>query len=258
MDRQGITEDDLIDFTPELHAEAKKIASQYDLAPIFTPPRVYGSGKPALTVPGAFGSGQWNSGAFDPETGIYYTESMTRPDADLIAKPKEKGATIGYSLDFDTTDPPPTYGEEAPSYGIGPQGLPLLKPPYGRITAYDMNKGEIKWMVPNGNGPRDNPALKGLNLPPLGTTGRPAPLVTGSLLFLGESSDAVMGHAGVSGTAPFRAYDKQTGAVVWQTQLPSGTTSNLMTYAVDGQQIIVIPIGNRTNGGEWIALGLGE
>ena len=68
----------------------------------------------------------------------------------------------------------------------GPQGLPLFKPPYGRLVAIDLNKGEIKWTVANGDGPRDHPAIKDLNLPPLGNPGRVGPLVTKSLVFMGE------------------------------------------------------------------------
>ena len=138
----------------------------------------------------------------------------------------------------------------------GPQGLPLFKPPYGRITAIDLNKGEQVWMVPNGDGPRDHPLLKPLNLPPLGNPGRGAPLVTKTLLFVGEG-DPVMAALGSrlrpempatlapgAGGRKFRAYDKATGAMVWETELPAGTTGAPMTYMFEGKQYIVVAIGS--------------
>lgn len=252
FDRQGITEADLIDFTPAIAAEAKKLAARYQLSPLFTPGMLYDGGKlGALTAPGAWGSGNWNTGAFDPETGRFYAVSMTLPGSFALSKPKKEGATIAYAWAEDLPDEP----VEGP-YGLGPQGLPLLKPPYGRITAYDMNKGEKLWVVANGDGPRDHPLLKGLKLPPLGTLGRPVPLLTKSLLFLGESSDALYGKAGVPGESTFRAYDKMTGKVVWQTKLPAGTTGGPVTYAVGGRQILIVPVGSKAHPGEWIAMGL--
>lgn len=131
-----------------------------------------------------------------------------------------------------------------------------MKPPYGRITALDLNKGEKLWTVANGDGPRNHPLLKELQLPPLGSIGRPVPLLTKTLLFLGESSDALFGGAGVGGQAHFTAYDKVTGAVVWQTALPAGTTGGPITYQVSGRQIIVVPIGSKDYGTAWMAFGL--
>jgi mono/diheme cytochrome c family protein len=135
-------------------------------------------------------------------------------------------------------------------------GLPLMKPPYGRVTAIDMNTGTKLWMVPNGDGPRNNPLLKNLNLPPLGNLGRPVALVTRTLLFLGDASDALFGRAGIAGPAQFRAYDKASGAVIWQMDLPVGMTGGPMTYMADGQQLIVLPIGGKGYGAGWLALGL--
>jgi hypothetical protein len=139
---------------------------------------------------------------------------MTLPSAFTVEQPRKAGAAVASE--------PAEDDSESLMYGIGPQGLPLLKPPYGRITAFDMNSGDKLWMVANGDGPRDHPLLKDLHLPPLGTIGRPAPLLTRSLLFVGESSDAVWN--GVPGPAKFRAYDKENGAVLWETTLPAGTT----------------------------------
>ena len=131
-----------------------------------------------------------------------------------------------------------------------------MKPPYGRITALDMNTGTKLWMVPNGDGPRNHPLLKDLNLPPLGNIGRPVALVTKTLLFLGDASNALFGRAGIAGPAKFRAYDKATGKLISQMDLPVGTTGGPMTYMADGKQMIVVPIGGKGYGAGWVALAL--
>ena len=138
-----------------------------------------------------------------------------------------------------------------------PNGLPVVKPPYGSVTAIDLNRGDILWRVANGAGPRDHPALKGLNLPPLGTIGRPSPLVTKTLLFIGEGMGrgAPRIPAGGGGKM-FRAYDKQTGKVVWETELPGGTTGAPMTYSVNGTQFIVVAVGWEGMPAELVALRL--
>jgi quinoprotein glucose dehydrogenase len=119
-----------------------------------------------------------------------------------------------------------------------------------------LNKGTKLWTVANGDGPRNHPLLKDLNLPPLGNPGRPAALVTKTLLFVGDSSDAVMGRAGISGTAKFRAYDKKTGAVIAQVDLPVGATGAPVTYLSKGNQYIVVPVGGNGYGGGWICFGV--
>jgi glucose dehydrogenase/cytochrome c5 len=254
FDRQGITTDDVIDFTPELKREALKFLADYDIGPLFTPPTIAsgvpGEKKGTILVPSSWGSGNWNTGAFDPERGVYYAVSMTLPEVLPLVKPIEPGATIAYEIVEDRRED----DTQSPAYGMGPRGLPLLKPPYGRITALDLNSGEKLWMVANGDGPRDHPLLKDLHLPPLGTIGRPAPLLTRSLLFVGESSDALW--AGVPGPAKFRAYDKANGTVLWETTLPAGTTGGPITYEVGGKQYIVVPIGSKDYGSGWIALAL--
>src|SRR5580704_12010453 len=182
IDRQGISEDDLIDFTPELHQKALAIASQYKLGPLFTPPFLMADGKKGtLAMPSAWGAGNWNTGALDPETGIYYAVSMTQPTAYGLAKATNPKATMEYWVPFgeDEARPPAPParpqrellpGEVPDDYPEPPDplkvdGLPLMKAPYGRITAIDMNTGTKVWMVPNGDGPRNNPLLKDLNLP---------------------------------------------------------------------------------------------
>lgn len=260
FDRQGITEDDLIDFTPELRAEAKKIMDEWVTGPLYTPPSlvVEGGKRGTLSMPGGWGSDNWNTGAFDPETGIYYAVSMGLPGPMALRKPTDAKATIDYVVTGGGNRNAQGAAQPRSPYGIGPRGLPLLKPPYGRITALDLNKGEKLWTVANGDGPRHHEALKHLDLPPLGHVGRPVALVTKTLLFLGEASNALPGRVGIPGPSRFRAYDKGDGSVVWETELPAGTTGGPVTYAVDGRQYIVVPVGNATHGASWIALGLGE
>ena len=131
-----------------------------------------------------------------------------------------------------------------------------MKPPYGRITAIDLNRGEHAWMVPNGDGPRDHPLLKDLNLPPLGQPGRASPLLTKTLLFLSEGGPGMVRTPPGGGGKKFRAYDKATGEVLWETDLPAGTTGAPMTYMHGGRQYIVVAIGSREHAPEYIALSL--
>ena len=226
------------------------------MGPIFTPPLLR-SNEPGgklgtLMAPGWWGAGNWNTSAFDPETGVFYAISHTIPNVyDLVPPDPGERATLAYSVGIDTGH------TERHSDIKGPQGLPLTKPPYGRITAIDMNRGEHVWMVANGDGPRDHPALKGLDLPPLGIAGRPAPLVTKTLLFLGEGSDAMMGGSVPNAAGrKFRAYDKRTGKVVWETELPGGTTGAPMTYMAGGVQYLVVPIGAKDHPAEWVTFAL--
>lgn len=260
FDRQGVSVDDLIDFTPELRAEAIELVKQYRIGPLFTPPSVRGD-TPAATkgtvqLPGSVGGADWQGAAFDPETGMLYVESITGPFTADIVKGDPKVSNLNY-----------VSGTRA--YPPGPQGLPLLKPPYGRITAIDLNKGDLVWMVPNGEGPRNHPLLKPLNLPPLGNPGRSAPLVTKTMLFVGEG-DPIMSNLGSrlrpempasiapgAGGRKFRAYDKATGAIVWETELPAGNTGAPMTYMFEGKQYVVVAIGSsEAHSAEHIAFSL--
>jgi quinoprotein glucose dehydrogenase len=247
FERQGISEEDLIDFTPELRAEAKKIVERYVRGPLFTPPSLKRNGpndtKGTLQLPGSVGGANWGGGAFDPETGVLYVPSVTGAfAADLVEGNPEKTNL--------------RYLRGSREFVVGPQGLPLTKPPYGRITAIDLKTGEHKWVVPNGEGPRQHPAIRQLNLPPLGQPGRTAPLLTKTLLFVGEG-DPINGRTPPGGGGrKFRAYDKNTGAVVWETELPAGTTGAPMTYMHQGKQYIVVAVGAAKHQAEFLALGL--
>jgi glucose dehydrogenase len=264
FDRQGMSEDDLIDFTPELHKRALEYIKSYVLGPLYTPPSIRSDEadgkKGTFTVPGAWGAGNWHTGAFDPETGMYYAVSLTLAGVRSVVSTKNSPtATMDYAGGGGGQQQ-----ANAPGYvqGLGPQvdGLPLTKPPYGRITAFNLNSGTQAWMVPNGDGPRDHPLLKDLHLPPLGVPNRPAPLVTKTLLFIGEGSDAVIGTPQVSWGwgKKFRAYDKATGQVIWEMELPSGTTGAPMTYMHKGRQFIVVPVGAKDHPAEFVALALPE
>jgi quinoprotein glucose dehydrogenase len=247
FDRQGVTDDDLIDYTPELKARARDIAKDFVTGPMFTPPSITteepGTNRGTLMVPGSWGAANWNTGAFDPDTGFYYATSaiLPGPSNRAIKKMTNPEATMEYA-----------------SVGTFPdiEGLPIIKGPYGRITALNLNTGTQVWMVANGDGPRNHPLLKTLNLPPLGVPNRPAPLLTKTLLFLGEGSNAVSGtpQTDWGWGKKFRAYDKATGAVIWETELPSGTTGGPMTYMLKGKQYIVVPVGSRTEPAEYVAL----
>lgn len=246
-DRQGITENDLIDFTPELRKEALEIFKHYRSGPLFTPPSIEGPGpddlKGTLELPGAVGGADWTGAAFDPETGVLYVPSMTIPFvANLLpGDPKETNLR---------------YRASSRANVMGPRGLPLTKPPYGRITAIDLNRGEHKWQVANGDGPRFHPELKSLNLPPLGQAVRAAPLVTKTLLFVTEGDQINVRTPPNGGGKKIRAYDKATGQVVWETELEAGSTGTLMTYAHKGKQYIVIAIGGVQHPAEFVAFSL--
>ncbi len=251
-DLQGLSEADLIDFTPELHKQALEAVKPFVLGPLYTPPTMKSNkrdGKQGLLMsPGDWGSGNWNTGAFDPDTDMYYAVSMTLPEGFEIIKATDSKATMAYN------EP------EGRGYSVVkmPGDLPYTKPPYGRITAINMDRGETVWTAADGDGPRNSPQLKALNLPMLGVLSRPAPLVTKTLLFLGEGSDAIIG----SGPGPyawgkkFRAYDKATGKVLSEIELPSGTTGGPMTYMYEGKQYIVVAVGSKKDAPELVGLAL--
>jgi quinoprotein glucose dehydrogenase len=246
FDLQGITVDDLIDFTPELRSEAEEILDDFVYGPLFTPPSVKGAdGKQGtILLPGWVGGANWGGAAFDPETGILYVPSVTSPNVTALVPPSDPD-----SSDF-------RYVRGLPREVPMPGGLPLLMPPYGRITAIDMNTGEHVWMRANGPGPRDHPAIADLELPWLGQRGRVAPLLTKTLLFLGEGSEDALSILPIAGGPTFRAWDKATGDVVWETELDAGTSGAPMTYLADGRHYVVVAIGDRDTTGRLVALAL--
>ena len=243
--RIGLTVDDLIDF-PEIRDRARLVADSFVMGPIFTPPSVVsdepGGKKGTLMVPGSWGAGNWNTGAFDPETGMYYAYAHTIPRVYRLAEATDPASEMDYW----------SPNREAPYI----DGLPLTKPPWGRITAIDMNSGEHVWQVANGGGLQDHPALEDLDVPRLGVATRPVALVTKTLLLMGESGNVFGGVQANMWGRSFRAYDKATGEVIWETELPAGVTGGPMTYMFEGKQYVVVPVGGRQDPAEWVALGL--
>ncbi|MCE2541114.1 MAG: pyrroloquinoline quinone-dependent dehydrogenase [Acidobacteria bacterium] len=247
-DQQGVSVDDLIDFTPALRAEALAMLDDYVWGPFFTPPTLIddrpGGTQGTLVVPGLVGGSDWNGAGVDPETGILYVPSVHSGTVVGLARSEHPRSDVDWVMKQARHIP-------------GPRGLPLFKPPYGRLVAIDLNRGDILWTVPNGDGPRDHPAIRHLDLPPLGQGGRAAPLVTKSLVFLGEGAN--VGAAFLppfSGGKMFRAYDKRTGEVVWEMELPGGVTSAPMTYMAGGRQYIVVVVGWDDMPSEYVALAL--
>ncbi len=240
-DRQGAAPDDLIDFTPALRAEAVKITSRYKFGPLFTPPVVSKSGGPLGTlVMGPFGGGSnWPGGSFDPETHILYVYSQRTMNSMGLVQPKPGTSDMAWIL-----------GKPADATGAPPpllvQGMPIIKPPYGQISAIDLDQGDILWQVAHGETPdhvRNNPALKGVAIPRTGRQGVIGVLTTKTLVIAGESGVFTM-PSGQKG-AMLRAYDKKTGKEMGAVAMPAGQTGSPMTYMLNGRQYIVVAVGGN-------------
>ena len=283
---QGVKLDDLIDFTPALHEEAVKFVQNYKIGPIFTPPLV---GKPegpiaALLSPGNQGGTNWPGGAFDPVTHLLYVFSQSTVQANTLVQANPSASDMRYvagrggapggrggaaagggrgggapgggrgpapGVNANGGEPPPGRG------GITIRGLPLLKPPYGILSAIDLNKGEIAWQIAHGETPdnvRDSPELKGLTIPRTGRPGLLGPLLTKSLVIIGEAGFFTL-PSGEHG-AMLRAYDKATGKEVGQIFMPAPQSGTPMTYQLDGRQYIVVAISGGSYAGELVAYNL--
>jgi quinoprotein glucose dehydrogenase len=247
---QGITENDLIDFTPELKKQALEIARQYRMGPVFLPPSRWDAPdgtKGAFNVPGANGGANIPGGAaVDAETGILYVATERGHSVLSLIPGAERGKTIG----GDNSNM--HYVSRGPGGIRGPQGLPLLKPPYGSIVAIDLNTGEHLWRVPDGDTPasvKNHPALKGVTLPVTGKQTHANVLVTKSLLFYGEGR----------GADPFlHALDKKTGRELARIEIPATTNTAPMTYMHKGRQYIVLSVAGPEHPAELVALALPE
>ncbi len=249
-DRQGSSIDDLIDFTPELRAEAIKIASRYKIGPIFTPPVVSKWDGPLGTLTMAVGGGgtEWQGGSYDPETHIAYIPSR-RNMSSIGLVPGGDRSDMAY---ISGTARNPNGSEPPPALSV--QGLPLAKPPYGSISAIDLNKGDILWQIAHGETPdniRNHPALQGMDIPRTGRTGIFGVLVTKTLLISGESGTFTT-PSGKTG-AMLRAYDKASGKSVGAVYMPQGETGTPMTYMAGGKQYVVLAIGGPNFPAEYIA-----
>jgi len=290
-DQQGTSEADLIDWTPELKAEALKVASRYKLGPLFTPPVVSTWPAPLATLmlPSAGGGSNWFGGSFDPETKMLYTFSVKTPTALGLVKSDGTRSDMNYisGTARDPNAPSPAGrgraggatatqvpgGGEAGTPGVAApapvnqaaaegggggnltvMGLPLFKPPYGRITAFDMNKGDIVWQIAHGETPdniKNHPALKGVTIPKTGRNGRIGTLVTKTLLVAGEGGffTTPNGQRG----AMLRAYDKATGNEVGSVYMAAPQSGTPMTYMLNGKQYIVLAISGGSYTAELVA-----
>jgi quinoprotein glucose dehydrogenase len=260
-DVQGVGPDDVIDFTPELHAQALKLLKNYVTGPLFTPSSAYSREGTwgTLSSPTGNGGTNWPGGAYDPESHFVYVYSKREVNPLMLrANPDHKGS----DMDWLAVRTQPAGETPIERDGVKPgqvtvQGLPLMKPPYGAITAIDLSKGDIVWRVAHGETPdaiRNNPALKGVTFPRTGQAGLLGPLVTKAMVVCG---DALMttGPSGRRG-AMLRAYDKKTGEEKAAVYMPGPQVGAPMTYRLGGVQHIVLAIGGGAMPAELIAFRL--
>ncbi len=228
---QGITLDNAFDATPELKAEAQTEMKKYRMGPLFTPPSYQGT----LMLPGVLGGVNWGGGAFDPDTQILYVKTTNVAHIARVSKPdRSKANPRASEVDADWS------GDLKGTNATFHNGLPLTKPPYGLLTAVDLTRGAITWSEPFGDWPelRKNPALKGVNLPPvLGVAGPQGPVVTkGGLVFVAGEDTSLHG------------IDKLTGKDLWQGTLPARAYGTPMTYRTrEGHQFVIVATGSGPN-----------
>lgn len=246
--QQGVTEDDLIDLTPKLKEEAKKILARYNYGPLYTPPTLDKAG--TLQVPGVLGGASWAGAAHNPKTNVMYVPSFTIP---FGIKIKKENASV-----YDYTGTWAGVG--------GPQGLPLFKPPFSTVTAIDMNTGKHLWQIPAGKGPVDHPAIKDLKLDRVGVPRESFVALTDEILFLApEGTHGVIGlssrgnalitQISLEEKEPYLyAHDARTGDLVGELRLPGAAFGALMTYRAGDKQYVVVPIGGAGLPAELVAV----
>lgn len=282
--RTHVTENDLIDFTPELRAQALKNLQKFRWEPIpYVPPVGPETDKlGTINIANTTGGVNWPGSGFDPETGIFYTHAHN--SAITVAKYDHE--------EFDKVNPDqfknkprlprweaePDYGlrRERPAGGPGGapamqfpgmsgrralseglDGLSILKPPYGVMAAIDVNKGDLMWQVPHGDTPdvvRNNPRLRGMNIPKTGQPGNVGVLITKTLLIAGDPQVTNIEPRGRG--AMLRAYDKKTGQQVGEVLLPAPVVGHPMTYSANGRQYIIVGVSGGNYTGEYISLRL--
>ena len=248
VDRVEFGIDDLVDYTPALRAEAEKIVSRFKLGTLYTPPTVAVAGGKlgTLQVPNSTGGVNWQGGSLDPETGMLYIYTKTEPGVlGLINDPELS------DMDFIRGRPE---GVGARDAATTIRGFPIIKPPWGRITAVDLTRGEIAWQVPHGRAPdniRNHALLEGVELPKTGWRGRVGTLVTKTLVVAGDGGvhTTETGEVG----AMLRAYDKATGEEVGAVYMDAPQTGSPMTYSVDGRQYIVVASSGGGKAGQFTA-----
>ena len=257
FDRQGVTENDLIDLTPALKAEALDVVKRYKMGPLFTPPVASRLDGPlgTLQLPSDVGGANWPGGSMDSETNYLYIHSHTTVFVSGLVPGNPSQTDMAYvGGQARAAGAPAGRGRG----GATVQGLPLIKPPYDRITAYDMNTGDIVWQKPHSSTPddiRNHPALKGLTLPRLGQPGRTfiGVLTTKNLMIAGEGGV----HTNEAGrrVALLRAYDKRTGEDAGAVEMPAKQTGSPMSYQIDGKQYVVLAVSGN-DGAELLAFAL--
>jgi quinoprotein glucose dehydrogenase len=256
FDRQGLGLDDLIDFTPELRAEAVELISHYKVGPIFTPPVVSRWDGPRATLMTGFSGANWPGGSLDPDTNILYVSSSASVfPIGLVNDPTL--SDMDYFGSAIAPNPNASAADAGSAYALSVQGLPLLRPPWGRITAIDLNEGEIVWQIAHGETPdnvRNHPALTGLTIPRTGRSGNVGTLVTKTLVIAGERG-VFTTPSGQRG-AMLRAYDKASGEDVGAVYMPAPQTGSPMTYLLNGQQYLVVAISGAGHAGELLAFRL--
>ncbi len=261
---QGLGLDGLIDFTPEIHARAKQVVAHYQFGALYTPPSERGT----ILMPGWAGGASFPGGAFDPESGRLFLPSFSYPIAQTLKKPDASRSGFDYVGSIEQNM-------------MTADLLPIVKPPYSRITAYDLGRGEIAWVVPLGDGPRNHPLLENLDLPPLGNGSRGHVLATRTLLFASNAGSFYASASAFDGaliqeeweerietaetpapppaedwrfeSSKLRALDKDTGDTLWQTELPAYADGTPMTYLENGDQYLVLAIGGGPQPAELIA-----
>ena len=237
-DRSGVSRNDLIDYTPEISQAVENLIKDYRLGPLYTPPSLAESKdgtKGTLSLPFPTGGSNWEGGAYDPETNLLYVPSQTRL-ALLSLKDGDESTDVRY------------VASNSPKLEVF--GIPIAKPPWGRITAIDMSSGKIKWSVANGETPEaiiNNPYLKGVEIPRTGKATRAGLLLTKTLLFAGE---------GFGGDPVFRAHDKYNGKIISEIVLPGSQSSPPSTYMINNRQFIIMTISDGKSPAELIALSL--
>ena len=291
--RQAVTVDDLIDFTPALRAQALQNVENLKMGPMFNPPAVSKRGGvlAALTLGTTGGGTNWPGAAYDPETHTVYAQAANSQIVPIgLIEPPAGFSDIKYVLGTDgqpfRVSEGPGFGSAAdfpqqprtprPAAGAAPaapapaapqaegggvrtnvQGLPLVKPPYGVLSAINLDKGELMWQVPHGDTPdavRNHPALKGLNIPRTGQGGSVGLMVTRTLVILGDPQVTTTPQHPRG--AMLRAYDKATGKEVGAVLMPAPQSGSPMTYSVNGKQYIVVAVSGGAYSGEYIAYSL--
>ena len=244
--------EDLINFTPELRQRALEILNKFRYGrSIFTPPSIgtatgtYGT----LQVPASTGGVNWPGGSFDPETGIFYQYSKTEiTNLGLVNDPNRS------DMNFIRGRPE---GVSARQETLNVEGIPIIKPPWGRISAIDLNEGNILWQVPHGetaDNIRNHRLLNGVDIPRTGRPGRVGTLITKTLVIAGDGG-TFTNEEGVSG-AMLRAYDKMDGTELGAVYISARQSGSPMTYMIDDKQYIVLAISGGGYGGEFVAFHL--